>query len=195
MNKEWIHKRVTIECSASYGLHSHCIFLSVHCIIPSKNVLVRLIEPPATFPVCLEVYGEKPAMGKDNDNDSYIMHLFSLAQIILPSHLDHKGNRGWFWLFFSLTIADHCVRRLRRNISLLPISSLSFFVLPLSVSLSFPSPALGASGSPGWSYGELQRQKLEDERREIKLKGTVGVVRGNLKCIWFLRALWTLSLQ
>lgn len=52
-----------------------------------KKVSVRLIEP-------LVVYGEKPALGKDNVNDSDIVHLCFLAQIILPSHLDHEKNRG-----------------------------------------------------------------------------------------------------
>lgn len=35
----WIRKRVTVECSAPYGLHSHCILLSAHCIIPLKKGL------------------------------------------------------------------------------------------------------------------------------------------------------------
>jgi len=63
-----------------------CTAIAYSCqriaLFPQKKVLVRLIEPPATFPVCLEVYWEKLAMGKDNHNDSDIMHLFSLA----PNH-------------------------------------------------------------------------------------------------------------
>lgn len=166
MNRGWIRKRAIVECSSPYGLHSHCILLSAHCIIPfkkKKRVLVWLIEPLATFPVGLVVYGEKSALVKDNVNDSDIVHLCFLAQIILPSHLDHEKNRGWFCFFFSLTIAHHCATQYQPPAHLFLIflcsPSLCLSFLPLPSSRSIWLPGLKLRGAP---KAEIGRWKARD---------------------------------
>lgn len=58
------------------------LWLALHTAVGAlhyslKKVPVRLIEPPATFPISTVVHGEKPALDKDNDCD--IVHLCFLT--------------------------------------------------------------------------------------------------------------------